>query len=314
MTRIVTALAIEAVMLAASLGVVADLAAHRRVERLGGVNIWNYRGPVAHRKQPNEIRLAFVGGTRAFSWGVAASETVSSSVAWQVRLATDVPGRPSRPIVPINLARLGALPASYAATIDRHAYLSADVICLYDDLGVAGATTADRASAVYDWTGYMPALPLVLREKGAIWQRSASPWLNRAGAVTTSIGSMAGAIDRSLAGAVDPPLTPASPQDESHAYAEHMLAAIEAAHRHARGVVVVLAPVETSQQVRNWLAIAGAMSHRPAPPWLRIVDLSSVLELYDDALRLDGWNFGAGGIAIAAEAIAPAVLALVNES
>src|SRR4030095_6666555 len=86
--RILAALALEFAVLAMCLVVTLDLSAHRKVERVGGVNIWNYRGPVAHQKQPREIRLAFVGGTRAFSWGVAASETVPASVGWMVKLAT----------------------------------------------------------------------------------------------------------------------------------------------------------------------------------------------------------------------------------
>jgi hypothetical protein len=308
--RIVAALAFEAIVLAMCLAVTLDLSAHRRVEKLGGVNIWNYRGPVAHERQPREIRLAFVGGTRAFSWGVAASETISSSVGWTVRLATDRPGEPLRPVVSIDLGRLGALADSYAPTIERFAYLAPDYICLYDDLGVPGATTADRASAIYDWTGYMPALPLVLREKGLLMSQSGSGLHRVAGAVLTTIGVSAGAIDRALA------RSPAARTSNGpHAYADAMIAAIDAAHRHARGVVLVLAPMETAIQKVNWLSLVFRLAERrDTREWLRLVDLSEVTELYDDGLRLDGWNFGVGGIAIAAAPIGEAVLDLVNHA
>ena len=308
MKRIIGALAIEAVVLLMCLTVVADLSAHHRVERVGGVNIWNYRGPVAHQKQPNEIRLAFVGGTRAFSWGVAASEALPPAVGFLVKLATDRPGELLRPIVSINLGRLGATAESYASTIDRFSDLAPDYIVLVDDLGVPGATTANRASAVYDWTGYMPALPLVLREKGERLQESDSASRRGVGAALAVLGRSTGAVDRGLARSVGTtdPIRP-------RAYADAMIAAIDAAHRRARGVVVVLTPMESSAQKVNWLQLVLQLSDRhDTRGWLRLVDLSDALELYDGAVRIDGWNFGAGGITTAAGPIAHAVLDLVD--
>jgi hypothetical protein len=56
------ALAIETVILGALLTVAADQIAHTHVEKLGGVNIWGYRGSVLHQKRPNEVRIAVTGG------------------------------------------------------------------------------------------------------------------------------------------------------------------------------------------------------------------------------------------------------------
>src|SRR5260221_11591502 len=115
-------LAIEAVVLAGLLTLALDIYAHKRVEALGGVNIWGYRGPVAHRRGPNEIRIAIVGGTRAFGWGEPAS-ALTSEVRRLIMLETDRRGGARRPVVVVNLGRLGALPDSYAATIEHFAYL-----------------------------------------------------------------------------------------------------------------------------------------------------------------------------------------------
>jgi hypothetical protein len=73
-------LAAQLIIFAVLATVAADLVAHKRVELLGGVNIWGYRGPVAHQRQPNELRLVFVGGTRAFGWGEPASGTTVAAV------------------------------------------------------------------------------------------------------------------------------------------------------------------------------------------------------------------------------------------
>src|SRR5207249_4908315 len=77
---IAAALVIEMVVIAALWTIALDLLAHKRVERLGGVNLWGYRGPVMPHRRPNEIRIAVVGGDVAFGWGVAASETLAPTV------------------------------------------------------------------------------------------------------------------------------------------------------------------------------------------------------------------------------------------
>lgn len=48
----------------------ADLYIHRKCEQSAGMNIWGYRGPVLGRKQPNEIRVAALGGSTALGYGL----------------------------------------------------------------------------------------------------------------------------------------------------------------------------------------------------------------------------------------------------
>jgi len=48
--RLLALLVMEAVAIAGLLTLALDMRAHNRVERLGGVNIWGYRGPVMRRK------------------------------------------------------------------------------------------------------------------------------------------------------------------------------------------------------------------------------------------------------------------------
>src|SRR5947207_9789871 len=110
-------LAAEAIVLAVVATVAADLAAHKRVETLGGLNIRGYRGPVAHQRQPNELRIVFAGGTRAFGWGEPASGTTVAAVRFELTRVLDRPGKPLMPIVAINLGQLGAWPESYTATL-----------------------------------------------------------------------------------------------------------------------------------------------------------------------------------------------------
>ena len=109
--RALVALAVQTATLAPIGFVVVDMAAHRKVERLGGVNIWGYRGPVMRQPLPNEIRIAVAGGDFAFGWGVAASETLVYGIRQLVALEIDRPGRPLRPVTAVNLGAAG--PVSY---------------------------------------------------------------------------------------------------------------------------------------------------------------------------------------------------------
>jgi hypothetical protein len=331
MTRVGWLLGVETVAIAFALTVALDLREHGRVAPLGGVNEWGYRGPVAHRRRPHEIRIAIIGGTRAFGWGEPGS-VLGDEIRRTVMLTTDRPGGPARPVVAINLGRLGAEPASYPQTIEHYAYLRPDYICLYDDLGVRGGSPTagtDGTSAVFELTGYAPALPLVFREKGMIWRfgdiqsgysrpehqgNGAVSFARReAGLMLEGAGATLDAVDRSMArllrrGSAD------GGGSDALGYADEMMAAIAAAHNRARGVVLVLSPAERPTQLANRRALDGRMQLRTdaATAWLRVVDLGQDEGLATErALRLDGWNYATAGIALAASRIAPALLSLI---
>jgi hypothetical protein len=332
-TRTRWIVALEAAAIACALVVTLDLREHGRVAPLGGVNEWGYRGPVAHQKKPNEVRTVLIGGTRAFGWGQPASALVAE-LRRVVMLTTDRPGAAVRPITVVNLGRLGALPDSYAATLAHYIYLRPDYVCLYDDLGAAGGSPTagtDGASGVFLLTGYAPALPLVAREKGMLWQYgdvrsgyvsaaerrgATAPFARRTiGAMLESIGDVLDAADRGLArltGAA--PGSAGRPLDAS-GYSGDMMNAIEAAHRNARGVVVVVSPTETAQQQANRAALDARLASLRGASWLRIVDLGAEPQLVSDpSMRIDGWNYSSSGVTVVANIIAPALLSLITQS
>ena len=301
-------LVVQLVILAALVAVAADLAAHKRVELLGGLNIRGYRGPVAHQRQPNELRVVFVGGTRAFGWGEPASGTTVAAVRFELSRVLDRPNRPLQPIVAINLGQLGASPDSYVPTLEHFSYLAPDYIVIFDDLGDSGPNRPFDPSGIYMLTGYRPMLPLVLQEKGRVTSSRLF------GAALEYCGDALASLDRGLArvaGArarADIGSATLSPD----AYASSMMEALAAAHARARGVVVALAPVDTDAQRRDFEALDARLRQVHDAPWLRVVSLSDESELYDPLLRLDGFSFGASATAVASQAIAPALLQLVR--
>jgi hypothetical protein len=319
--RLRTVLAVEAAAIAALLTLALDMRAHASVQDLGGLNVWGYRGSVAHQRQPNESRIAIVGGSRAFGWGQPAG-ALSSNIRRIVMFTTDRPGRPLRPVVVINLGRPDALPDDYPATLAHYGYLRPDYVCLYDDLGVRDERFEANASGVFALTGYSPALPLVLREKGMRWRfgtvgrgyeatpaEPRSVGVRQAGGVAVqAVGALLFGLDRAAGRAIDG-RTPAG-NEAPQAYVAQMTAALAAAHAQARGVVMVLSPADSEAQAARRRALLASLGN--GAPWLRVVDLERRPELREPAMRLDGWNYSSAAVELTAELIAPALLDVMD--
>jgi hypothetical protein len=288
--RVLAAAFILEALLGGAIGAVAlDMRAHYRVEDLGGVNVWGYRGPVMNQRQPNEIRIAMAGGDLAFGWGVAANETFPYFLRQAVTLEFDR-GATKIKVTAVNIAARGLRAADYAAWIGRYASLQPDIVCLLpDDDGhqlADGRFLPDRGSRLFEAIGYSPILPLVLQEKGAMTQ---STVLTRAGR----------ALER-----IEP--RPAVGPSPSAGRPASIASAIDAALHTARiGVVFVVPP-----GISPAIVAADTSSDRR----LRIVDLSVAPIMRDPALRLDGYALSVAGHSRAADAIAPAVIDLIRAS
>ena len=279
-------LAIEAIVFG-SIGVIAaDMRAHFRVQDLGGVNVWGYRGPVLNQRRPREIRIALLGGDLAYGWGVAAAETLPYFVRRLVSL--DVSHEePPVAVTAVNLAARGLRAEEIPSWLDHFAYLQPDVVCVLPD-AASHATDAvrylpDRSSPVFRAFGYSPILPLVVEEKATM--HGSRAW----GAVGTVLDRFGPASRLQSAGPM---------ADRPRAIA----AAVEAALRVARtGVVLILPPDDPP-------STSGRLSDRR----LRRIDLAANPALRDPSLRLDGYYFSVAGHSRAADVVAPAVLDLLH--
>src|SRR5215218_10075160 len=142
-----------------------DLILHQRAERSAGLNRSGYRGPVVGRKQPGELRVAMVGGSTVFGYGVTWEESIP------VYLEAELKQRLNRPVRVLNLGFNNE--GAYAAVpnLEDFSYLDYDVIVLYEGYNdfpgdqAVNRSVYRRDSAVYRLTGYYPILPLYLQEK-----------------------------------------------------------------------------------------------------------------------------------------------------
>jgi len=295
------ALLLQSVVIACLLLVVADQVAHTRVERLGGVNIWGYRGPVLTQKRANEIRLAVVGGDLAFSWGVAATQTLAQSIRDYVAFSIDMP-RGSRTVTAVTLGSLGLPPSGYASWIERFGSLRPDVLVIVPDpighVPNSSAFLPARGSAAFRAFGYSPILPLVLQERGVMRH---SPVSRLAGA---ALARADGLFRHESAGETMPLAGPA------------YLAAVGSAIRAAIGIapagVVVVTPVDAAAGSIDRNGVEALVGSTFVGSAVEVVDLSDDPAMRVPGLRLDGFNFSAAGYAAAGQEIAPAVISLLT--
>jgi hypothetical protein len=294
-------LTVEGVLLAAIALTALDMRAHARVENLGGVNVWGYRGPVANAKRANEVRIVIVGGDLAFGWGVAPTETTASYVRRLVAMEIErsTPGGPV--VTAFTAGARGLGPAEYARWLEHVSLLGPDVLCLLidppDHRVQRNDFLPDRGSLVFRRFGYSPILPLVLREKGDL------------------VGSRAVRAAAAALGAVDDAFAARPSARNVSSDAEYLNAIDDAVRTGLR-----VAPVGMALAVPSSIAEAGDVSQVGAAlssrfqgePRLRIVDLGRDPAMHDAALRLDGFFFSSAGHSRAAELISPRIVELVR--
>src|SRR6202040_255683 len=94
-------------------------------------NPWGYQGPAKFRKNLDERRIALVGGSAAFGFGVGFEQSPPS--IFQYTLTQEWrPKYSGKPTTVVGLAEVGAGAGSYIATLQDYAYLDPDAICIYD--------------------------------------------------------------------------------------------------------------------------------------------------------------------------------------
>jgi len=279
-------LAVQGVVLAGLLLLAADIYAHKRVEMVGGFNIWGYRGAVVKQRAPGDARVLLLGGTRAYGYGASANDTIAHALEWELTVQTQ------RRTTVIDAAHMGATASDYATMVDRHADLDPGVIVLYDDLGYA-ATRPRRSSVAAAFNGYEPILPLVLEEKGMFLRQRDSVWSRSLGWMFQTIGRGLKNVESSEA-----PLHPGE-------YAALMIAAAERALPHAI-VLIVVDPPQHPGQHKNLQELRDRLAARGDPR----LKLQQLPEVADPSELLDGYNYGGAARGRVMRALLPELLAM----
>ena len=164
---VIAAIIIGIIMPFAALAL-ADVYVHHKFERIVLYNVWGYRGPTVGRKGRGEYRVAVLGGSAAFGFGVrwyAAMPTLLEE-----HLKASAPAT-----VVVNLAYNAQGVYAFVPTMEDYAKLKYDAVLLYEsyndllsDPSHPPRAVFRRESALFRLTGYMPVFPIVAREKASV--------------------------------------------------------------------------------------------------------------------------------------------------
>jgi len=323
LTAVVASLAACAVVL-----VVADLYAHRRFDHVAGVNIWGYRGPVAARKGPGQIRIVALGGSTVLNFGLPYEESFPHQL--EIELNRSASASRSYSVVNLGFSNEGAYPFQY--TLADYDYLRYDVAILYEgynDLSAPNRRFARHESAIFRWTGYYPLLPMVAGEKvmqlrsGDIHEAYRGRVVFRPTAVSRTKAALLEAslnIARSIESAAARPPATAPPSVEDNGcstrwqdYCHGVAAGIDAALARHSAVIVASQPYLSDLHRGQQRDLREMIARRyGSNPRVRYVDLGDAVDLTDPTLCWDGMHLLAEGNARIARGLKPAVVTLTT--
>jgi hypothetical protein len=144
-----------------------DIYVHWRTQDVAGVNVWGYRGARVGNKQPGEVRVVMLGGSTTYGWDLYANESIPAFLERRLN-------QRGRRFSVVNLGAPGQGAYGFVYDLADYEYLDFDIVALYEgynDLPVVTPRGFEnfllwrRSSPIFRWTGYLPLLPLALREK-----------------------------------------------------------------------------------------------------------------------------------------------------
>lgn len=327
-----------AVSFAALLAV--DVYLHGRFEKSAGFNIWGYRGPAVSKKQPGEYRVAVLGGSSAYGYGVTWDQAVPAVL--ERRLAGPTP-RPTRFTV-VNLGYNNEGAYAFKPTLHDYLWLNYDLVCLYEgyndlmgDPRGPNLSVFRHESPVFRATGYLPIFPIIFKEKAAamlhggdnaalyrasektVFHPGLAAWT--AATVLTAAASAGQSVERQLGRLAAEPqhrITDVaatgckSPWQE---YCRSVLVAVEFALQHDKQVLVVTQPYVwherfgTARHIEQQSEMAAMLARRFASgPRVKYVNLGERVDLMNPALSFDRMHLTAdGNELIAAGLVEPVV-------
>ena len=286
-----------------------------------GINLRGYRGPSLGRKQPGEKRVAILGGSTTWGFGLKAGQDFPAQL--QTMLAQDAAASPATRISVLNLGFNNDGAYSFKFTLNDYEYLEPDAIVLYsgyNDLNEPNYLVYRHRSPVFVWTGYFPLLPSLTVDKLTVWKRELAgqnkktifrpPDPNKIGTSPTlpeQVGVLTQNGQQSLEsyGAACPP--------EWQFYCHQISQAVDLALKQGRRVLVVTEPYISDKHVAQQQALRNMLGARFAgQPKLRYLDLGRTVDLRDGSLCWDGMHLTEEGNRRIARAMAPAVNELLR--
>jgi lysophospholipase L1-like esterase len=349
--RAVFAVVVMALASCVSVGALlaADVYLHSRFQQSAGVNVWGYRGPVVGRKKAGEWRIAYLGGSTAFGYGVSWNQAIPAQL--EQRLNARLPPGVSH-ISVVNLAYNNEGAYSFTYTLDDYQYLDYDLVCLYEGYNdMMGDPTKPNTSVfrhdspVFKLTGYLPIFPVAFREKASALRYGGdlnAHYREMRGEETKTVFH-AGLANRTAAGALDATAAISESLERQLAkvmqeaprsivggessgckspwgdYCKSMFAAVDRALALGKRVLVITQPYLAGflrdRHIDQQTTLAAALARRyPGNPRVQYVNAGDAVDITDPSIGYDRMHLTAPGNAAVAERLVEPVRALIQST
>ena len=292
------------------------------LHRKHGINSSGYRGPALGRKQPGEKRVAVLGGSTTWGFGLQAGQDFPAQL--QRQLGQDAAAPAGSPINTLNLGFNGDGAYSLKYTLKDYQYLDYDAVVLYtgyNDLGEQNFYVFRHRTPVFGWTGYLPLLPSFTVDKLTVWERRLlgqseravfePPDLARSGgseSLSKQVGTT-GSQNQPIAESASPLTIP----EEWRFYCDQVYEAAQMGLQKGKRVLVVTEPYISDRHVAQQQSLENMIRIRFSDqPHVRYLNLGRTVDLRDKSLCWDGMHLTEEGNRRIAAALKRPILDLLQ--
>jgi lysophospholipase L1-like esterase len=269
-------------------------------------NSQGYRGPILQSKAPGEMRIALVGESSAYGYGLINEYSLGSKL--EDRLQADLN---PRPVSVVNLAGNGDSSPCYAPTLAHYDWLEPDVVVIhagYNDnpstLGRPVSTCYRQRNRIFALTGYWPVTDTYVREKlYTIIYGSAERGYVAAGQIPPIMnepGFIAGASADAAGQAISD-------------FSANIVALIEGQLALGRSVVYLTQPYLNTYHRRQQVAMRDALARFANNSRFAYIDLGDAIDLSDSDMSFDRMHPTGEGNDVLSSRLAPVIERLVQE-
>lgn len=293
--------------------VLADVYLHYRQ----GINFSGYRGPPLGTKQHGEVRIAVVGGSTTWGYGLPWHQSFPAQLEGLLRKST------SKEVRVLNLGFNSEGAYSFRFTLEDYEHLGYDIVVIYsgynDQAAEPNRSIFRRDSSIFSSTGYMPLLPSFVREKLERLTAHYSGRPDKTVFVPPSAANLTGKANDHVArtlsaqlGSFDKPALLAGDASSRSGcaqrwafYCQQIEGTIDFSLSRGKRVVVVTEPYIGSAYIDQQRELAAMLARRYLNRAdVRYLNLGKEIDLGDPALCWDGMHLTAEGnrrIALALE-------------
>ena len=261
-----------------------------------GINLRGYRGPSLGRKQPGEKRVAILGGSTTWGFGLKAGQDFPAQLQTMLAERRDV----SAPINVLNLGFNNEGAYSFKFTLQDYAYLEPDVVVLYsgynDVRGTENKIIFRHRSPVFVWTGFLPLLPSLTIDKLTVWKRKLTGSDERTIFEPPDVKKIKNGDELrkqvgSLTAKSTTDATTVTCASEWRFYCEQISETVSLVLKEGKRVLVVTEPYISDEHVAQQAAIENMLSVRFARnPNVHYLNLGTAVDLRDTSLCWDGMH------------------------